>query len=80
MNDEQKDMTIRILDDRYDGTVGTGDVYAYLKPSEGKVFEVHAPAGHMLYVKKWLNLVMISSIDPAVLAQLGQPLPPEDAA
>jgi hypothetical protein len=38
MNDEQKDMTIRILDDRYDGTVGTGDVYAYLKPSEGKVF------------------------------------------
>lgn len=80
MNDEQRNMTVRILDDRYDGATGTGDVYLNLQPAEARLLEIHAPAGHVLYVKKWRDMVMISHIDPSVLALLSQSPPPEDAA
>ena len=78
MNDEQRPMRVRILDDRYDPVNATGDVFVTLQPCEAQMFEVHAPYGHVLYVKKWKDLVMISHIDPSVLSQSEQLLPPPD--
>jgi hypothetical protein len=80
MNDEQRGMPVRIRDDRYDGSTGIGDIWTNLAPAEGRIFEVHVPAAHIIYVKKWRDLVMISSIDPAVLPQSGGSLPGQDDA
>jgi len=80
MNDEKKSIAVRIMDDRYDPCTGTGDMFVNLQSCESRVFEVHCPAAHILYVKKWPNMVMISHIDPSVLALSSQPQPPEDAA
>jgi hypothetical protein len=74
-NDEQKDVTVRVLDDRFDPMTGEGDIYTTLSPASGQVFEVQAPAGSVLYVKKWKDLVLISYIDQLGLAQLEQLLP-----
>lgn len=70
LNDEQRPMRVRILDERYDPATATGDIYLILQAGESRVIQVVAPANHVLYVKKWKDLVMISHIDPAVLAQL----------
>jgi RNA polymerase subunit RPABC4/transcription elongation factor Spt4 len=70
LNDEQKDIRVRIMDTRYDPATGTGDLFFTLRPAEGRVFDVQCPDCHSLYVKKWKDLVMISHIESAVLAQL----------
>jgi hypothetical protein len=80
LNDERREMTVRILDARYDPTTGQGDVYVKLASCEGRLLDVQIPAGHVPYVKKWPNMVMISYIDPAVLTQSDeQPPQAEDA-
>ena len=75
LNDEQKEITVRILDDRYDGTTGLGDVFDKLKSCEGKVYEVHMPANCVIYVKKWKDMVMISYTDPTGLPRCGEHSP-----
>jgi len=62
INDEQKNVTVRVLDSRYDPTLASGDEYVILEPAEGRIFEVHHPERHILYVKKWPGMVLISSI------------------
>ena len=80
VNDDLKAISVRILDLRYDSFNGTGDIYVTLQPTEMQLFEVHAPAGHVLYVKKWPELVMISHIDPVLLLQLEGVQPPQGGA
>lgn len=66
MNDEQKDMRVRILDSRYDPASGTGDIFVTLKSCEYKEFEVHMPDTAILYVKKWPYMVMLSYHEQSV--------------
>ena len=67
MNDENKDMLVRVMDSRYDPATATGDIYVKLKPSEGYLFDLHLPEGQVPWVKKWENMVLISGIDVAAL-------------
>jgi RNA polymerase subunit RPABC4/transcription elongation factor Spt4 len=69
MNDEQKHVVVRVLDLRYDASIGKGDLYVTLQSCEAQVFEVHLPVDHILYVKKWSGMVLISHVDPSVVAQ-----------
>lgn len=69
LNDEQKEMTVKILDATYDPAMGTGITYYTLQSCEGRVFDVVVPANSSLYVKKWVSMVMISYIDLAGLPQ-----------
>ena len=69
LNDERGDMTVRIMDKKYDGVTCTGDTYVTLGPAEGRLFELLIPEDCCLYVKKWWNLVMISYTYPVDLAQ-----------
>ena len=70
MNDEPKDMVVRILDEKYDPVTCQGDTYVTLQPCESRVFEVHMPADHILYVKRWDYMVLISSISLSSLQDL----------
>lgn len=70
MNDEKKDVVVRVLDTRYDPIMFTGDTYTTLKACEVQTFEVHMPDDGILYLKKWAGMVLISYIAPSVLAQL----------
>lgn len=78
LNDEKKAIVVRVLDDNYDHTTGTGDKYATLAPASGQVFDIRCPEGSSPYVKKWTDLVMISYISPAGLAQLEERLQQKD--
>jgi hypothetical protein len=79
-NDENRTITVRVMDQRYDPVHATGDIYVTLEPCEMRVFEVHMPSHHILFVKKWEKMLMISHIDPTALAQLREPRPSKDAA
>jgi hypothetical protein len=70
VNDEQRDMRVRVMDNMYSPFLGTGDTYVTLQSAEGRLFELEVPAGHIPYVKKWKDLVMISHIDPAAVPRL----------
>lgn len=70
LNDERKNIQVRVLDDNYDPTTATGDTRVTLQPAEGRVFDIRCPEGSAPYVKKWVDLVMISYISQAGLAQL----------
>ena len=72
MNDEQKDITVRILDDTFDSVTcaHNPDHYIKLSPAEGKVFELVVPEGAVPYIKKWKDLVMISYVAKSVADSL----------
>lgn len=74
-NDEQKPITVRIFDATYDPTFQTDNQRHYhkLEPAEGKMFDVELPEGTVPFIKKWVNMVMISYVDPAVFLPLQQP-------
>ena len=79
LNDEQKEITLRILDATYDHTYTKSDnsnTYHRLRPAEGRVFEVILPEGTSLWIKKWPGMVMLSYVDDSALAQLDQPCVP----
>ena len=69
MNDEQRPVTVRILDSRYDPATATGDKYVVLQAAEGQLFDLQLHEGHVPYIKKWPNMVMISGVDPSVFGQ-----------
>lgn len=71
LNDEGYDILVRVMDSRYDPITCSGDVHVTLKPCEGRLFELQIPEGHILYVKKWLHMVLLSHVAPSALAQLG---------
>jgi len=76
LNDEQKEMTVRVLDLTYDHTYTKSDnreTYHKLKPAEGKLFEVVIPEGSCLWVKKWPGMVMLSYYGGSALQQASQP-------
>lgn len=73
LNDEKREVTVRVLDTAYDPITGTGDSFTKLAPCEGRMFTVHLPAGAIPYIKKWPALIMISYVYPADLPQpIGQ--------
>lgn len=80
MNDEQKPITVRIQDARFDPATFTGDIFTTLKSCEAKVFDVQIPEGCVLYMKKWPTTLMISYIDSTGLTQFDQVPPAEDEA
>lgn len=80
LNDEQREVTVKILDATYDAGNGTGITYHTLQSCEGRVFDVVVPEDAILYVKKWPSVVMISYICRADLPQSGQALPGESSA
>ena len=73
-------MVVRILDERYNPNTGDGDIYVTLEASELREFEVHMPVDHVLFVKKWDHMVLISHIAPAALVLLREPQPSRDVA
>ena len=79
LNDEEKDMTVRVLDSRYD-RMSCDPVceYATLKPAEGREFEIHMPDDAIVWVKKWKDLVLLSyqerSAQPQSFRPDGSPL------
>jgi hypothetical protein len=84
INDEQKEIMVRVNDRAfYDALNSGGDLSSFdvtMKSCEIRVFELDAPDGAVPYIKKWKNVLMISYIDPAGLAQLPQwPQPQVDA-
>lgn len=84
LNDEQKEMIVRVLDLRYDHFNGRGpaDEFTTLKSCEGREFEVHMPDNAILYVKKWKSMVMLSYHEQIAQPQSSQPgesLPPEES-
>lgn len=64
LNDEPHEITVRILDTRFDPYTGKGDIYVNLQPAEGRLFEVYLPEDSVLWVKKWVRAVMISYTYP----------------
>jgi hypothetical protein len=70
LNDERKNISVRIMDRNYDAATSTGDSYMVLKPAEGRMFELDIPDDCSIYVKKWEELVLISYI---FLPEHGQP-------
>jgi hypothetical protein len=70
MNDEQKQVRVRIQDSRYDHILCTGDIWTSLAPGEARVFEVIVPEGSHLYVKKWPDVVLLSVVLSDVVVQL----------
>jgi hypothetical protein len=71
MNDEQKEITLRILDANYDHTGGDNSLtFHKMKPCEGRLFDVAIPEGGCLWVKKWPGMVMLSYLDQSGLAQV----------
>jgi hypothetical protein len=80
LNDEQRPITLRILDANYDGATGTGDTYMTLQSCEMKVFEVNIPEDCILFVKKWPNMVMFSYTSASVQPQSTGSQPYQDKA
>jgi len=72
LNDERKEIIVKVMDDTWDVSGDNGKHYYRMAPAEGRVFDISCPPGSVLYVKKWPELVMLTYIDPAVLAQLAQ--------
>lgn len=75
MNDEQKDITVRIMDLTYDDTFTKSNnlnTYHRLKATEGRVFDLQVPEGSALYVKKWKDVVMLSYLEESVLESMLQ--------
>ncbi len=75
-NDEQKEITVRIMDLTYDHTFTKNDnsnTYHRLQSCEGRVFDLSIPEGSALYVKKWPGMVMLSYLEQSVLEQFAQP-------
>jgi hypothetical protein len=72
LNDEQKPITVRIMDSRYDPTTGLGDIYTTLKSCEGRTFEILLEEGQTLYIKKWPGIVMFSGWETSSLEQFEQ--------
>jgi hypothetical protein len=71
MNDEQKDITVRIIDLTFSHTGGDNShLYIRLQSCESRVFDLQVPEGAVLYVKKWKDAVLLSYIEAAGLAQL----------
>lgn len=62
LNDEQTYMNIRVMDSNYDPANAKGDRFVILKPAEGQLFELDIPEDHVIYVKKWKTMVLISSM------------------
>ena len=81
LNDEPNEISVKIMDTRYNPSTGDGDYFFRLKPAEGQLFEVLLPDNSIPYIKKWKGIVMISYILVPNLADLGpvlpDPLPPE---
>lgn len=75
MNDEKEEITVKIMDDTFDPTYTKSDnshTYHRLKPCEARVFDIVCPEGSVLYVKKWIGMVMLSYLDQSALEQLSQ--------
>jgi hypothetical protein len=76
LNDEQMPMHVAIKDDEFYAALNNGEDlsrwHVTLQSCESRVFDLVCPPGSIPYVKKWPQMVMISYIDPAVAAQLGQ--------
>lgn len=68
-NDEQRDITIRVMDGRYNAATATGDTYYTLKPFECKELDVQLPEGSILYIKRWPSMVMFSYYFPQTTSQ-----------
>lgn len=74
LNDERKEVLVKVRDNRFDPVMCTGDVVVTLKPAEGRSFDLEVPEGSILFVKKWPDLVMISYAYPPAVAQLDEGL------
>lgn len=72
LNDEPNPISVRVMDSRYDPATATGDIFTVLQKAEGKEFEVLMPDNHVLWIKKWKGMVMLSSFEVSVLADLVQ--------
>ena len=72
LNDEQKPITLRILDANYDDVNATGDTYLTLQSCQGVELDIELPPDSILYIKKWPNMVMISYTSPSVQSLSGQ--------
>ena len=70
MNDEKKQVKLRVLDSNYDSVTCTGDRFYTLEPGEAIVLDLNVRAGSVPFIKKWPSMVMISDIDSAALPQL----------
>jgi hypothetical protein len=74
LNDERKDITLRVLDLRFDHTGGDNSwSYVILKSCEYREFELHVPDEAILFVKKWPSMVMLSYHEQSVRPQAPQP-------
>ena len=74
MNDEKKNITVRILDADYKPEGDNSHTYHVLRPCELKIFEINLPPNSAPYIKKWTDMVMITYIDLSVISQLQQQL------
>jgi hypothetical protein len=74
LNDEPQDVSIKVLDNRFDPVTCTGDVLTVLKSTEGRVFELDIPDDSIIYVKKWKTMALISYIYLPATAQLDEDL------
>lgn len=64
LNDERKEVVVRVMDARWDPVTFTGDRFITLKACEAREFEVEVPEGAILYVKKWPSMIMFSFYYP----------------
>jgi hypothetical protein len=81
LNDERKEITVRIQDATWDYTYKTDNAKNFhrLGPAEMREFDVQIPDGKVLWIKKWPDIVMISYCDPSALAQPDEQLPSSGA-
>lgn len=83
INDEDKPITVNVNDVNFLAAVDSGKdlsaFYHVLKPQEAKLFSLEVPDGSVCYVKRWPTHLMLSYVDPLVVAQQ-QPLQPKPSA
>lgn len=81
LNDERKEITVKIQDATWDYTYQTDNAKNFhrLGPAEGRVFEVSIPIGCVLWIKKWPDILMISYCEPSALPLPDEQLPSSGA-
>lgn len=77
LNDEQKEISVRVQDMTWDYTYATDNAKNFhrLKAGEGREFDVQMPAGATLWLKKWPGILMISYVEQLAPVQPDEQLP-----
>lgn len=68
-NDRSVAVRLRVIDEKYDPADPMPSYVGWLKPGEAKVLTVYVPDDHILYIKDWNDIKMVSTMPKDQLTQ-----------